>query len=135
MNFKCKIAVPIILIGLNGIAIFSCTAKKAELDPLCNMPQTVSFANDVLPIINANCSISGCHTGSSPTGNLDLDAAVAYTKLMKTGTGYIDTINPNFSLLYAQMISTSKPMPPTGKLDACKTGLILKWIQQKAKNN
>jgi hypothetical protein len=135
MNFKSKIAILFVLIGLSGIAISSCTKKDAPIKPICNLPQTVSFTNDILPIFNASCNTAGCHTGTSPSGNLDLDPAVAYTKLMKAGTGYIDTINPNYSLLYSQLISTSKPMPPTGKLDDCKTSLIFKWIQQKAKNN
>lgn len=133
-SFK-KIAILAILSGIAGVAIFSCTFKKADIKPICNIPAKVSFSSDILPILNAHCNTLGCHTGTRPAGNLNLDASVAYTKLMKSGSGYIDTINPNYSLLYSLMITTSKPMPPSGKLDECKTNMILKWIQQKAKNN
>ena len=68
-------------------------------------------------------------------GNLNLESAVSYGNLLDPQMGYVDTINPSSSLLYNSMNSTSNPMPPNGKLDKCKIELILKWIEQKAKNN
>jgi len=106
-----------------------------ELKQDCTLPNTVSFSQDVLPILNTQCSVPGCHTGAANAGSLNLDASVAYTKLSNYGSGYIDTLNPEFSVLYSKLISSSDVMPPTGKLDNCKIQLILKWIQQKAKNN
>lgn len=121
---------------MTGIIFYSCTYDKVSvIKPSCNTPATVSFNNDILPIFQNSCSTSGCHTGTSLAGNLNLEAGHAFISLMKPGSGYLDTINPNYSLLYSQMKSASKPMPPSGNLDDCKTSLILKWIQQKAKNN
>jgi len=125
---------PVALV-IAGITFFSCKDDKGYIKPDCTLPETVSFSNDIIPVFDKYCNTSGCHTGSNPSGHLSLDATVAYANLMKHGSGYIDTINPNYSLLYSQMISTSKPMPPYGNLDKCKTSLIFKWIQQKAKNN
>lgn len=82
-----------------------------------------------------NCAVQGCHSGTSPEANLDLDSASAYTQLAKAGTGYIDTLNPTAGLLYASLVSTTEPMPPTGKLDECRIRLVLKWLQQKAPDN
>ena len=114
----------------------SCISEKApNVKIICNPPAIVSFQQDILPIFNQSCNIGGCHSGSSPAGNLNLEPAVAYNELMASGSGYIDTIDPKFSLLYAQMNSVSNPMPPTGKLDSCTIQLVLKWIEQKAKNN
>lgn len=114
----------------------SCTKDKGLLPPpVCDTPAVVSYSANVNPLFQTYCSTAGCHSGSSPAANLNLEAASSYTALMKPGSGYIDTVNPNFSLLYSQMMSTSEPMPPTGRLDDCKTGMILKWIQQKAKQN
>jgi len=126
---------PAIAIVMAGV-LFNCTHDKGKITPAaCNTPAVVSFSQDLLPLFKQNCSISGCHTGGSPAGNLNLDASVAYTNLMRRGSGYIDTVNPGYSLLYAQMISTSNPMPPTGLLSSCQTSLVLTWIAQKAKNN
>ena len=112
----------------------SCTYDKASTEP-CPLPGTVSFAQDIQPVFNQYCNTTDCHAGPAPGGNLNLESAVAYTQLHKQGSGYIDTITPRYSVLYAQMNSTSNPMPPDGKLDRCTQELVLKWIEQKAKNN
>jgi hypothetical protein len=96
---------------------------------------SVSFSTDIVPLFNTYCNISGCHSGSSPEGNFNLESSIAYMELMKPGTGYIDTVTPGFSVLYTQLISVSQPMPPTGKLDDCRIEMVLKWIEQGAKNN
>ena len=124
------------IIIASDIVLCGCKHDKVpEIIHSCNFPEKVSFNNDIIPVLKNSCSTSGCHTGLSPAGNLNLDDSVAYKKLMKHGSGYIDTINPNYSLLYSQMISSSTPMPPSGKLSDCKILLVLQWIQQKAKNN
>ena len=47
------------------IFLFSCTKDKA---PLPGCPQEISFSNDVLPLIQQNCSTSGCHDASASGG-------------------------------------------------------------------
>jgi hypothetical protein len=117
----------------------SCKKEKAPVPapvPVsCNLPEQVSYANNIQPVFNAHCIDAGCHSGANPGGHLNLETSVSYTQLMKSGSGYIDTLKPEFSVLYSQMNSASNPMPKTGKLDDCTIGLVLKWIQQKAKNN
>lgn len=134
-NKKAYILLPLLLLG-------ACTYYKQDnLYPativtcVADTLQQASFAKNIVPIFKANCAISGCHTGVNAAGNLDLDSAVAYNNLTTGGAGYINTSNPQLSVLYNQMISTSDPMPPTGLLDKCTTGLVLKWIEQKAPNN
>ncbi|MES2591183.1 MAG: hypothetical protein V4608_04810 [Bacteroidota bacterium] len=117
------------------IFCYSCSYDKAELNVDCVSPETVSFSGDIQPVLNTHCAVSGCHSGSSPAGNLNLEPSVAYVQLMNNSSGYVDTITPIYSVLHASMNSSSDPMPPTGKLDKCTVDLILKWIQQKAKNN
>ena len=111
----------------------ACKKKKKEEE--CTPPTTFSYKNDVQPIFNENCTTSGCHSGTNPAGNLNLTASVSYQNLMNSQSGYIDTLHPSSSLLYASMNSTNNPMPPNGKLSACKLELVLKWIEQRAKNN
>lgn len=117
------------------VALTSCTYEKAQLNISCDIPQQVSFSNDIIPVFNKHCNTAGCHSGASPTGGLNLESTVAYTQLMSSGSGYIDTITPKYSVLHASMSDASNPMPPTGKLDKCTLDLIYKWIEQKAKNN
>jgi hypothetical protein len=112
---------------------FHCEKKKVPTATECQVVENVSFQKDIVPIFEAHCV--SCHSGANASGNLNLESSVAYMSLSDPKSGYLDTINPSFSLLYASMVSTSNPMPPNGKLDKCTTDLILKWIQQKAKNN
>lgn len=113
--------------------LFSCT--KAKVEDVCTTPVTVSFKQDIQPIFNTNCATSGCHAGTKPAGTLNLEASVAYKNLTDPKSGYLDTVNPKASLLYTSMTSITNPMPPNGKLGKCTTDLILKWMEQKAKNN
>lgn len=124
-----------LLLLLSGSTIYSCTYTKGELAVDCTLPASVSFSRDIVPIFTAHCTNSGCHNSSDWAGNLNLEAASAYSGLMQAGKGYIDTLNPQYGVLYNKLTVSSSPMPPSGKLDACKVKLILKWMQQDAKNN
>ena len=124
-----------VLIIIIGITAFSCSYKKGELQVDCPIPATISFHHDILPIFSASCSTFGCHTSSAYAGNLNLEASSAYTQLMYPGRGYIDTVNAEYSVLYNKLVTTTDRMPLNGKLDDCKISVILKWIQQGAKNN
>ena len=117
--------------------IFSlCVAcKKATVEEVCTTPTEISYKRDIQPIFNSNCATSGCHSGTNSAGGMNLDASVSFKNLTASKSGYIDTVHPTASLLYASMTSVSNPMPPNGKLSKCTTDLILKWIKQKAKNN
>ena len=131
-----KISALLIIFFIGSAGFYSCTYDKAENKP-CSLtvPDSVSFQSDVLPLFRIHCSTPGCHSGSNPEGNLSLEDSQAYIQLSQPGKGYVNLTKPELSILYTQMNSTTQPMPPTGKLDNCKIKLILKWIQQGAKNN
>ena len=114
-----------------AIVFFQCKNDKAEL--MKPLPDVVSFSQHVIPIFNSYCNNPGCHTGTTPTGQLDLDDSVAYARLFARHE--IDTLNPSGSWLYIQVNKTSGGMPRSGRMNDYNVKLILKWIQQKAKNN
>ena len=121
----------LIVIMISFLHFTSCKKKKEK----CDLPDTVSYKNDVQPIFNENCTTSGCHSGTNPKGNLNLVSSVSYQQLSNSQSGYINTTNPSSSLLYSSMKSLNNPMPPNGVLEQCKLDLILKWIEQGAQNN
>jgi len=120
-----------IIILAVAITFSHCVKDKAPIE--CHLPKTVSFSKDIKPIFNEHCAVSGCHSSGSIQGNLDLSPSVAYSQLFARYE--IDTINPTHSRLYYRMNTFSNPMPPSGKLDYCAIQMVLKWIEQKAKNN
>jgi hypothetical protein len=63
---------PLFLLGLItfsscSIVLFSCTQEKVTPNEQCN--SVISFSNDVLPIIQANCV--GCHNQNGASGGYD----------------------------------------------------------------
>jgi hypothetical protein len=122
-------AIPIILL-FSIMGMISCK-KSVYIAPV--VPDTVSFSAHIVPLFNLYCNNPGCHNGSQPQGNLDLSPSVAYQQLLSKSM--VDTLNPSGSLLYAQMNSTTKPMPPSGKLDTFYLKEVLRWIEQGAKDN
>jgi hypothetical protein len=117
---------------LTAYALYASSCKKSVYETPV-LPDTISFSKHIIPIFNQNCNNAGCHSGVQPQGNLDLSPSMAYQNLISKSL--VDTLNPANSLLYAQMNSQTKPMPPSGKLDTLYLNEVLKWIEQGAKDN
>lgn len=137
-SFMVKIHVFFLIVLLSA---FSCTYNKgADIKPdvgCSTTYSTVSFSTDIQPILTLNCAISGCHSGTNPQGNFNLEASKAYTTLSKTGRGYIDVSDPKGSVFYSSMVSTSNPMPPAGRqpISACDLKRIETWMREGALDN
>ncbi len=91
----------------------------------------VSYSKDINPIFTEDCATPNCHITGGQVPNLI--AAESYNELLNLG--YVDTLNPEASILYQRLISTTKPMPPSGKLNPEEIGYVLAWIKQGAQNN
>jgi hypothetical protein len=80
----------------------------------------VSYANEIFPIIQGNCSITGCHIAG---GNGMLLENYNNVK------AYVD----NGSLL--EVVVTSQTMPPSQPLTSCQIEQVESWINAGAPNN
>lgn len=121
-----KILIPLILITF----LFGCEEPQ---------PPQVSFANEVKPVIDQNCT--ECHTagqkGTEASGFMTVD----YDSVMK-GTKYGPVIVPgnavasSFYRLIAGKVDPSIRMPH-GKEAISEENILMieKWIDQGAKNN
>ncbi|AEM71351.1 hypothetical protein Murru_2313 [Allomuricauda ruestringensis DSM 13258] len=89
----------------------------------------VSFAADVQPIFDANCTV--CHPALVP--NPDLSEGNSYPTLINEN--YIIANDLDGSLLYQRLIGNPSVMPPTGSLPDSQITLIKNWIEQGALNN
>jgi len=134
MRLRKKVVVGLIVMGITFLQF--CTYKKAEPEPDCSMViDTVSFKQDIIPILTANCALTGCHTTPDAQSGLNLSASIAYSQLLNPSKGYVVAGNPLYSVMYAQITTATQIMPPTGKMDNCSINIIKIWIQQGAKNN
>jgi len=118
-------------IALLAFSLFfsSCTYEKIEL--VTELPQNVSFQNDLIPLFNQSCNAIGCHNigGIAP----DLSEANAFQNLTSIAN-MIDLSSPDNSTIYLRMIDTQSPMPLSGVLPY-ESQQVLSWITDGAKNN
>lgn len=112
----------VILMGLNS-CYYDSVEELYPQPPDCDT-SNVTFSNSVLPVINSNCT--SCHSGSAPSGNLNL-----------TNYDEIVAVAQNGSLLGAiNHESGWSPMPKNGnKLDNCSINKIEYWVSSGYPNN
>jgi hypothetical protein len=77
---------------------------------------------------------AGCHKPPGPAANLDLvspglAARVVGVSAVGSPGVLVDPADPQASVLYRRVTSTTSPMPPTGALGADTTACILSWIK------
>jgi len=109
-----------------GLFSQSCTYDEI-IPPEVEVPDTVSFELDIIPIFEMNCNSGTCHaTGAVPP---DLSPDNAWVNL--TFFGYVDTANADQSQLYQKIDGGSMEKFASDQDRA----LILKWIDQGANNN
>lgn len=120
------------------MACFSCGYNKKEaVTPVPNQntnnnvnggnTATVSYKNDISPIIQANCSLGGgCHSPSTRS----LNTYQALQKFTIPSSGSISELEDRIKGL-----GTWTKMPPNKALVKSDSVLIVKWINEGANNN
>jgi uncharacterized membrane protein len=121
------VAIPVDTIGNSGN-----NNNGGTVGTTCSK-DTVYFVQQVLPILQSSCAMSGCHDAASHKEGIRLDS---YANILSTGG--INTGNPTSSKIYRVMVKTGEErMPPSPAAAMTNTQLstISKWIGQGAKNN
>jgi hypothetical protein len=121
--------------GALGLMLWGAGCTKTTTivqNPGDNITTEMSFANDIAPIFQKSCALSGCHAagGKSP----DLSTANAYKSL--SDGGYIKANDPDNSVLMMWLTGKKSPVMPLGSgPDQNINAKIYAWIKQGAKNN
>jgi hypothetical protein len=102
---------------------------------------SVSFAQDVQPIFNNNCS---CHSGNSPSAAMNLSAGSSYSQLVNiqstSSCVSLKRVLPSVadsSTLYRKIFGSTcgAQMPQGGSISSFSISIIADWINQGAINN
>ena len=111
---------------LNTFFIIGCTKKKVPtiaptpiISTYCG-EGTVSYAEKVAPIINANCV--SCHDQTSSIKIYDYES----TKVVGLSGQLVGCITGN---------TNYQAMPTSGSLDSCSIKIIQNWVAQGVLNN
>lgn len=112
----------VVLICLGVIVIQSCdhSLPEPEIDPCA---QTISFQNDVKPIINSSCALSGCHNGDN---GADKNWTV-FTNFQGKRANVKDRIT--------RPPGTPGHMPAAGSITNVQIQTIVCWVDQGGLNN
>lgn len=99
---------------------------EGALDP-DGPPQSVSFKNDIAPILNTKCALSGCHVSGAHKPYLL--TTIAYQEVVNGG--FVNTIVPKESRLYIMINGEMKEYIPS----ATDRQKVYDWIRNGALNN
>lgn len=111
-------------------------------DPTPDPDRPVSFSEDIEPIFNGNCAVSGCHTSSIQESGVDLSSYESALNSVgnQYGTEIIIPGEPENSPI-VDKISNDNPefgerMPyQRGQLSSAQIDSIIAWIDDGAPNN
>ncbi|HMV65659.1 MAG TPA: hypothetical protein PKA64_02320 [Myxococcota bacterium] len=107
-----------------------------------------SFGADVLPILQVNCAISGCHAGPELSTGLDLTTGQAYHHIVDVPSFQLATMdliepgNPDASYLVRKVEGSAEAaggsgdlMPPGFGLPQGDIDVIRQWVTEGALQN
>jgi len=109
--------------AFSAIIISSCKKDKDDPTPDC-ITEKMSFSNDITPIMNQNCNVSGCHDNVTVAAGIRLDT---FPGIHDNADKIVLTIN------HSNGVSA---MPDNAdKLSDCDIKKIEAWVNQGKKNN
>jgi len=94
-------------------------------------PDKIYFVNDVLPIINSNCAISGCHGGGSAQEGVNLSSYEGILQHINAGNAFDSDI---YEAITENDPEDIMPPPPSNPLTSQQIAIIRDWIDQGATN-
>jgi len=122
------IYISMLLFVVIAIGVTGCYKNviSPESDP-DGPPQSVSFKQDLAPVFQANCALSGCHVSGAHHPYMTSD--VSYLQIVNGG--YVNIVVPKASILYQKVNGEMSEYIPS-KSDKQK---VYDWIRNGAPNN
>ncbi len=92
-----------------GILPISCKKENPPTGP--DTGESINYDRDIQPIWNNSCV--SCHSGSSPSGGLDLSAGISYSNLVNVisptyNVWRVRSGKPDSSVLYHKIIDSER---------------------------
>ena len=129
---KYTLAVALLLMMFSSCYYDNLDELHPEAAP-CDTTGTVSFATDILPIMQHNCGSQNgsCHNGAGASSGYGLNSYNDVISTINTSGTFLETI------VHSSAISPSKWMPKgtTAKIDDCSIQKITAWMNRGTPNN
>ncbi len=118
------------IIFMMGFGLTGCykdiILPDAAVDPDAP-PLAVSFKNDIAPMVNTKCALSGCHVSGAHKPYMT--TALAFEQI--ANGGFVNTLIPKQSIIYIKINGDMKEYIPS----ATDRQKIYDWIRNGAPNN
>ena len=114
-----------LFITMGLITWSSCTFDTTPRTVDCDNLSDISFAEDVLSIVQTNCATAGCHNAASAKSGYVFEDYSGTKNAVDNGR-LIGVINHE---------SGFSNMPPSFQLDVCDRGIIETWVNEGALDN
>lgn len=127
-----------------AVAAAGCGTKKTlPFEPGGGPPSPdATFTRVQNEVFSVSCALSGCHSGASPTGGMNLSAGVAYGNIVgvpSTERADLDRIQPGdpdrsymVKKLRGDADIVGSRMPLVGSITAAQLQLVVDWVRRGA---
>src|SRR5688572_28501823 len=126
-------------LGLGVVAMVGCWAVLGcgkKTGPTTPQPEILFTPDSVQAIFDVSCARSGCHTGPSAAGGMNLSRGNSYAALVNvpstacTGLMRVRPHQPDSSCLVKRVTGEVTPrMPIAGTLTAEQIATLSSWVQ------
>lgn len=119
---------------IGAVVLFGGCYKTVTIveNPGNSITAEMSFTNDINPIFQKSCALSGCHASGAKAPNLS--DGNAYKSLVDGN--YFKAADPDNSVLILWLTGKKSPVMPLGNgPDQEINAKVYAWIKQGAKNN
>lgn len=96
-------------------------------------PNTVYFQQQILPLFQGNCAVTGCHDAATAQDGFNF---TSYSGIMASGEIVVNNLNEGdiYDVITEDDPDKIMPPPPRAPLTSAQIALIAQWIQQGAQN-
>jgi hypothetical protein len=152
MNQRLIIIIFLIIVTITTGSIAGCSTASTTNPPTSQISSptsgnSISFAHDIQPIFNQNCTI--CHQGNQNSSGLNLQNGSAYKNLVNVKSNQSSLLrvlpgHPDQSYLINKLLGTQAEVGGSGRqmpyevkssLPQTQINLIQRWISEIALNN
>ncbi|MCX6122003.1 MAG: hypothetical protein NTX44_10350 [Ignavibacteriales bacterium] len=139
---KYSCTLPLLIIGffiVCTITVPSCKdqTNQSNTSNIIFPDSNVSFSKYVEPLFQQTCAEAGCHGGSQPAANLNLEYDVCWHSLIDYLPPIVIPKNGNTSPLAKYLDGSLAPQMPLRSQPLTKNQIngVKKWIDEGARNN
>lgn len=135
-----------LILFVSALFVAGCEESITTIDDINNETmesgRIAVFSKIQERLFNPSCALSGCHSGSNPTAEMNLSEGSSYNNIVGVNSIFYPQLkriapgDTNSSVMLQVLRKKLTPfMPPAGNIQANLIDSLAAWINEGAKNN